>query len=111
MLRSSLCNYSDASITVTGAETDDATKQLDERNKGLIFENWAPFTDCISEINNTQIDNAKYINIIMPMYTLIENSDNYSKISGFQQQVYYRCSQYYRDDPNDNITDSVSFKS
>ena len=85
MLRSSLCDYSDAyilvsgTITITGAGADDAAKRLDERNKGVIFKNCAPFTDCISEINNTQIDNAKYIDVVMPMYNLIEYSDNYSK--------------------------------
>ena len=47
----------------------------------MIFKNCAPFTDCISEINNTQIDNAKDIDLVMPMYNLIEYSDNYSKTS------------------------------
>ena len=85
ILRSSLCDYSDAyillsgNITITGAGNDDIARQLDERNKGVIFKNCAPFTDCISEINNTQIDNAKYIDVAMPMYNLIEYSDNYSK--------------------------------
>ena len=48
----------------------------------VIFKNCAPFTNCISEINNTQVDNAKDINIVMPMYNLIEYSDNYAKTSG-----------------------------
>ena len=48
----------------------------------VIFRNCAPFTNCISEINNTQIDNAEYIDIVMPMYNLIKYSDNYSKASG-----------------------------
>ena len=56
---------------------DDAAKQLDERNKGVIFKNCAPFTKCISRINNTDIDNAQDIDIVMPMYNLIEYSDNY----------------------------------
>ena len=64
----------------------------------------APFIKCISEINNTQVDNAKYIDIVIPMYKLIEYSDNYSKKSGSLWQ-------YYRDEPNDNLTDSESFKS
>ena len=51
-------------------------------NKKVIFKNCAPFTNCISKINNTDIDNAKYIDIVMPMYNLIEYSDNYSKTSG-----------------------------
>ena len=69
MLRLGLCDYSDACIlvsetmTVTGAGADDATKRLDERNKRVIFKNCAPVTDYIREINNTQIDNAKYTDV------------------------------------------------
>ena len=63
--------------TITGWGADDAAKQLDEKNKGVIFKSCAPFTDCISEINNTQIDHAKYIDVVMPMYNLIEYSNNY----------------------------------
>ena len=88
MLRSSLCDYSDAyipvsgTITITGAGADDAAKRLDERNKSVIFKNCAPFTNCISEINNTQIYNGKYIDVVMPMHNLIEYSDDYLKTSG-----------------------------
>ena len=88
MLKSSLCDYSDAyilvkgNITITGAGADEAARQADERDKGVVFKNCAPFTNCISEINNTQVDNAKDIDIVMPMYNLIEYSDNYAKISG-----------------------------
>ena len=88
MLRSSLCDYADAyilveeAITITGAADDDAAKQLDERSKEEIFKNCTAFTKCISEINNTEIDNAQDINIVMPMYDLIEYSNNYSKTSG-----------------------------
>ena len=56
-----------------------------------------------SEINNTQIDNAKYIDVVMPMYILIEYSDNHSETS---ESLW----QYYRDDPNDNITRSESYQ-
>ena len=83
MLRSDLCDYADAyilvkgTITITGAGDDDAAKQLDERNKGVIFKNCAPFTKCISRINNTDMDTARDIDIVMPMYNLIEYSDNY----------------------------------
>ena len=51
-------------------------------NKSLIFKNCAPFTDCISEINNTQVDNVKDIHVVMPMYNLTNYIDNYSKTSG-----------------------------
>ena len=110
MLRSDLCDYADAyilvngTITIIGAGNDDAAKQLDERNKGVIFKSCAPFTKCISRRNNLDIDNAQDINIVMPMYNLIEYSDNYSKTSGILWQ-------YYKDDPNDNIKQSESFKS
>ena len=59
---------------------DDAvTRRTDERNKSVIFKNCDPFTNCKSEINTTEIDNAKDIDIVMPMHNLIEYSDNYSK--------------------------------
>ena len=86
MLRSSLCDYSDAYILVKGNITVNNTAAdgaaANNTNKKVIFKNCAPFTNCISKINNTQIDNAEYIDIVMPMYNLIENSDNYSKTSG-----------------------------
>ena len=110
MLRSNLCDYADAyilvkgTITITGAGNDDAAKRLDERNKGVIFKNCAPFTKCISRINNTDIDTAQDIDIVMPMYNLIEYSDNYSKTFGSLWQ-------YYKDEPNDKLADSESFKS
>ena len=78
MLRTSLCDYNDANILVGGTITiivvgyNDVVRRLDKRNKGVIFKNWAPFTDCISEANNTQIDNAKYIDVIIPMYNFID---------------------------------------
>ena len=53
-------------ITVTGAGADDAAKRLDKRNKGVIFKNCAPFTDYVSEINNTQVDNAEDLDVVMP---------------------------------------------
>ena len=105
-----MCDYADTYILVkgiiaiTGAGNDDAAKRLDERNKGVIFKNCAPFTKCISRINNTDIDNAQDIDIVMPMYNLIEYSDNYSKTSGSLWQ-------YCKDGPNDNMVDPKSFKS
>ena len=78
MLKSSLCDYSDAfilvkgKIAITGAGAHAAARQADERAKGVAFKNCAPFTNCISELNNTQVDNAKDIDIVMPMYNLID---------------------------------------
>ena len=71
-------------------------EKADERDKGVAFKNCIPFTNCISEINNTQVDDAKDIDIVMPMYNLIEYSDNW---------------QYYRDEQNYDLKDSESFKS
>ena len=73
MLRASLCDYSDTyvivsgTITITGGENNDAGRRLGERNKEVIFKNCAPFTDCMSEINNTEVNNAKYVDVVMPM--------------------------------------------
>ena len=110
MLKSSLCDYSDAyvlvkgKITITGVGDDATARQADERDKSVAFKNCAPFTNCISEINNTQIDHCKDIDIVMSLYNLLEYSDNYAKTSG-------SLCQYYRDEPNDNLADSESFKS
>ena len=86
MLRSSLCDYSDAYILVKGNitvnNTAAAAAAANNANKKVIFKNCAPFTNCISKINNTKIDNAGYIDIVMPLYSWIEYSDNYSKTSG-----------------------------
>ena len=90
MLRSSLCDYSDAytlvkgnisvnNTAIAGAATNIVTKKV-------IFKSCAPFNNCKSKIDNTQIDNAEYIDIVMPVYNLIEYSDNYSKTSGSLQQ-------------------------
>ena len=83
MLRSSLCDYSDAYILVkwTISITAQTGDNPNNANKEVVFKNCAPFTDCISEINNTQIDSAKHIDVIMPMYNLIKYNNNYSKTS------------------------------
>ena len=87
MLRSNLCDYSDSYILVKGTITitcegvDAAAERADERDKRVTFKNSAPFTKCISRINNTDIDNAHDNDIVMPMYNLIEYSDNYSETS------------------------------
>ena len=95
MLRSNLCGYADAYILVKGTITvtgnagpepnPDAprtaaqllvARQADERDKGVIFKNCAPFVKCINRINNADIDTAQDIDIEMAMYNLIEYSDN-----------------------------------
>ena len=119
MLKSSLCDYSDAYILVKGTISVNSTAAqgvaANNTNRKVIFKNRAPFTNCISEINNTQIDNAKDIDIVMPMYNLIEYSDNYAKTTGSLRQ-------YCKDIPTqnnnneiitfdvNNLTDSFNFK-
>ena len=91
-------------ITVFEAGAEDAAKARDRNNKQGIFKNCAPFSDCITEINNTQVNNAKDLDVVMSMYSLMEYGDNYSIKTG---SLY----QFYRDEPNDNdITDPESFK-
>ena len=119
MLRSSLCDYSDAYILVKGNisvnNTADVGADANNTNKKVIFKNCAPFTSCISKINNTQIDNAEYIDIVMPMYNLIEYSDNYSKTSG---SLWQYCKEIPAvnnagnivDFDGANATDSFNFK-
>ena len=95
MLRSDLCDYSDAYIVVKGTitVTDPNNANYDKK---LAFKNNAPFTSCISKINNTLIDNAEYLNIVLPLYNLLEYSKNYKKTT----DSFWN---YYRDEPNSSI--------
>ena len=76
MIRSNLCDYSDAYIllkgTITVPNTAAAGAAVNNTNKKVIFKNCAPFTDCITEKNNTQVDDAQKIDEVMPIYNLIE---------------------------------------
>ena len=119
MLKSSVCDYSDAYILAKGTITVNniaaADTDVNNTNKKVIFKNCDPFTNCINEINNTQVDHANDIDILMSMYNLIEYSNNYSKTSGSLWQ-------YYKDIPEvdsnnaivnfaeNNLTDSFHFK-
>ena len=80
MLKSSLCDYNDAYIVVKGNITVNNTAAggaaASNTNKKVIFKNFAPFTNCISEISNTKIDNALDIDTVMPTYNLMDYSDN-----------------------------------
>ena len=115
MLRSDLCDFSDAYIVVkrsiTLAKTD-RRRFIDIRNRFLAFKNNAPFTNCISKINNVLIDKAEDLDVVMPMHNLLGYSKNYRKTIGSLWN-------YYRDEPDntpatdynaDPITNSESFK-
>ena len=85
MLRLSLCDYSDAYIlvkgTITVVNTAANAAGANNFNKKVIFKKYELFTTCISRINNALVDNAQYIDVVMPIYDLIEYNDNYSKTS------------------------------
>ena len=85
MLRSSLCDYSGTYIfvkkTIAVPNTGTAATS-NNRNKKVLLRNCAPFTDCTNEINNKEIDHTKDVDVVMPMYNLIEYRDSYSKTFG-----------------------------
>ena len=114
MLRSDLCDLSDAYIVVKGTVTVSADERYrDEMNRQVILKNNVPFISCISKINGVLVENAEDLDIVMPMYNLLEYSKNYSKTSASLWN-------YYRDelavatndniDPNKNVINSKSFK-
>ena len=78
-MKSNLCDYSDACILVkriiTVPNTATGGAAVNNTNKKVIFKNFAPFADCITEINNTQGDDDQKIDVVMSMYNLIEYSD------------------------------------
>ena len=108
MLRSDLCDYSDAYMVLKeGIDLlADAANEDDRAEKNVTFKNNAPFRSCIWKINSTLTDNADDLDIVMSMYNLLEYSQNYSMTSGSLWN-------YYRDeidDIDDNALDSKSFK-
>ena len=101
MLRSDLCDFSDAYIVVEGTNTV-TNPNNDLYDKKLTFTNNAPFFSCISKTNNTLIDNAEDLDIVMHMYNLIEYSKNYSKTTGSFWN-------YYRDEPNSGTNNNLNY--
>ena len=96
MLRSDLHDFSDAYIVVKGSITVTKTNGrgiIDIRNRFLAFKNNAPFTICISKINYVLIDNAEYLDNVMPMYSLLECVKNHRK-------TIRKLWNYHRDEPN-----------
>ena len=103
MLRSSLCDYSDAYILVKGTiavtAAEGANNIREKRNKPLILKNNAPFVSCITRINGKLIEDAGDLDVIMPMYNLLEYSKNYRKTIG---SLY----NYYRDELSNDADDN-----
>ena len=85
ILKSSLCDHSDAyiivkrTVIIIRAGVDAAAKKWDEQQEEVIFRNYAPFTDWIIKKFNTQVDNSTDLDVVTPIYNLIKISDNYSK--------------------------------
>ena len=104
MVRSDLCDFSDAYIVGKGTITLDGAPNANKRSKNSAFKNNAPFISCISKIYNTLIDNAEDLDVVMPMYNLIEYSKNCLKTTA-------SLCNYYRDEPSDPLSPaSESFK-
>ena len=104
MIRSDLCDFNDAYIVVKGDITLEGDNDANKGNKNLAFKNNAPFINCISKINGVKIDNAEDLNVVMPMYNLLEYSENYKKMTG-------RLCNYYRDEPSNPLSsNSETFK-
>ena len=101
MLRLDLCNYSDAYIVVKG-KIIVANPDNDAYDKKLAFKNNAPFTSCILKTDNTLIDKAKDLDIVMPMYNLIEYSKNYRRTTG----SLWNC---YRHEPNSGAVGNINY--
>ena len=96
MLRSDLCDFSDAYIVVKGDITVTNPNNA-KRNKAVAFKNNAPFINFISKINGLKIDNAEDLDVVMPMYNSLEYSKNFKKTTGSLWN-------YYRDEPNDPLS-------
>ena len=104
MLRSDLCDVSDAYIVVKGDITLQGNNNANKRNKNLLFKNNAPFINCITKINGIKIDNAEDLDVVIPLYNLLEYSKNYEKTTGSLWN-------YYRDQASNPLsTNSESFK-
>ena len=104
ILRSDLCDFSDAHIVVKGDITLEGDNDANKRNKNLAFKNSAPFINCISKINDVKINNAEDLDVVMPMYSLLEYSKNFRKTT---ENLW----NYYRDEPSNLLSyNSESFK-
>ena len=102
MLRSDLCDFSDAYTVVKGyiavTNPDDV-----KRNKSVTFKNNAPFINCISKINGLQIDNVEDLDVVIPMYNFLEYSKNYKKTTTGSLW------NYYRDEPSNPLSANSEF--
>ena len=114
MLRSDLCDFSDVYIVVKATITVPKANNSNKKNRPLAFKNNAPFVSCISKIHNTLIDNAEDLDVVIPMYNLIEYSRNYRTTTSSLWNYYrYDIRDYTNNNnnnPNKNVINSESFK-
>ena len=113
MLRSDLCDYADAYLLIEGPIRVAGNAPRDRQDRPVILNNKAPFLSCITRINGELIEDADDLDVVMPMYNLLEYSKNYRKTTG---SLY----NYYRDEvdddadlnnhPNNNVVSSSSFQ-
>ena len=113
ILRSSLCDYSDAHILVKGTITVTGNHPRDRQNRPLILKNNAPFVLCITRINGELIEDADDLDIVMPMYNLLEYNKDYRKTIGSLYNYY--IDELSDDNDNDNfgnikVVNSEAFK-
>ena len=99
MLRSDLCDFSDAYIAVKGDITLEGNDNAKKRNKSFAFKNNAPFINCITKIDGIKIDNAEDLDVVMPTHNLLEYTKNYKKATG-------SLCNYYRDEPSNPLNNS-----
>ena len=100
MIRSELCDFSDAYIVVKGDITLEGDNIASKRNKNLTFKNNAPFISCISKTNGIKTDNAEDLDVVMPLYNLLGYSKNCTKTTGSLWN-------YYRDQPSDPLSTNL----
>ena len=114
MLRSDLCDFSDAYIVVKGIVTVSVDERdRDEMNRQVILKNNARFVSCISKTNGVLVENAEDLDIVMTVYILLEYSKNYSKTSASLWNYYRDQLTFETNDnngPNENVINSKSFK-
>ena len=101
MLRSDLCDYSEAYIWVKGDAVINNATVNNSFDRRFAFKNNAPFISCISKVNGKLVENAEDLDVVMPMYNLLEYSKNYEKTSG-------SLFNYFRDEPNNITTDDAN---
>ena len=110
MLRSDLCNFNEAFIVIKGAITVEGANVYNQADGKVIFNNNAPFMSCMSKINNTLVDNAEDLDIVILLYNVLEYSQNYSMTSGslwnYNRDELNDDGNYNRDELNDDGNES-----